>query len=79
MVAGLVHHTAAARVLGGPEIVGYVGACVVNHCGPSKMVALSTQYETVIFATMEAYDQASLRNFVFKPKHLICNSQHGLK
>ncbi len=59
MVSGFAHHTA---VLSGPEIVGYV---VINHRGPAKMVALPTQYKTVIFATMEAYDQANLRNFVF--------------
>ncbi len=36
VVAGYVHHTAAPYVPRGPEIVGYVGACVFNHCGPSK-------------------------------------------
>ncbi len=56
MVSGLAHHTA---VLSGPEIVGHDGACVMVTLPPHP------QYETVIFATMEAYDQASLRNFVF--------------
>ncbi len=46
------NHTAVARVLRGPEIVGHAGACVINHRVPAKMVALPTHYETVIFAKM---------------------------
>ncbi len=64
MVAGFGHHTA---VLSGPEIVGYVRTCEINHRGPAKMVTspLPPQYGTVIFATMGAYDQASSGKFAF--------------